>query len=370
MTATSFGGIETTFGNAYEMFLTPTPAVLNGWTTSIPGDGGVTPNVSAGNITINQAGDYIITATLSIGFNQNFITNINAFVNGVQIGGTQQTLTNTNQQAVSFTFIYTFSSNDVLDLRVWAPFSTGTSTPIKFNNGVLLVENIDGVAGATGPQGATGPFGGPPGATGATGSIGATGPRGATGVQGPQGSPGITGATGTIGNTGAQGIQGVQGSPGVTGIQGPTGVIVGTVTTPTAVWFGPSGSDIKSILVTANTTVFSPTAAMFYYQPAANVMADVSITVLGNNNMGSSGLFKQDLNGSFSGGTGVSGPCVQLGSTITTNERYSLAASGISANLVATGPSFGLFIITPTGTLAGYTGSYAFSAAIQINELV
>ena len=361
MTATSFGGIETTFGNAYEMFLTPTPAVLNGWTTSIPGDGGVTPNVSAGNITINQAGDYIITATLSIGFNQNFITNINAFVNGVQIGGTQQTLTNTNQQAVSFTFIYTFSSNDVLDLRVWAPFSTGTSTPIKFNNGVLLVENIDGVAGATGPQGATGPFGGPPGATGATGSIGATGPRGATGVQGPQGSPGITGATGTIGATGIQ---------GPTGAIGVTGTFVGGVNTATATWFGPSGCDVRSLLVTGNTTALSPTAVLFSYNLNPNTVSDVNVTVLGSNGQAASGAYKQDFNNTFVQ-TGVSGPAVALGSTVTTNQRFPLAASGWNGALQATGPGFSIIVSTPTGSYASgvVTGSASWMAIVQISEL-
>lgn len=183
---------------------------------------------------------------------------------------------------------------------------------------------------------------------------------------------GVQGATGPIGNTGAQGIQGVQGSPGVTGIQGSTGTFVGGINTATATWFGPSGSDVRSVLATTTTTLQSPTAVMFSYTLNTNTLTDVNVTVLGNNGQGPSGSYKQDFNNTFSStGLAGSGMSVALGNTITTNQRYPLGASGWFGVLQATGPGFSVIVGTPTGSYASgvVTGTVSWSAIVQINEL-
>ena len=98
----------------------------------------------------------------------------------------------------------------------------------------VLITNIMGPVGPTGPAGIAGPQGpigltGPQGLAGATGATGPQGPIGLTGATGPQGPIGLTGATGPqgpIGLTGATGPQGVAGPAGATGpagVAGPAG---------------------------------------------------------------------------------------------------------------------------------------------------
>lgn len=89
----------------------------------------------------------------------------------------------------------------------------------------LLISEVAGPTGPSGPTGSQGPTGptGAQGIQGATGPTGATGSQGIQGVTGPTGSQGIQGVTGPTGSQGIQGITGPTGSTGVTGPTGPSG---------------------------------------------------------------------------------------------------------------------------------------------------
>jgi hypothetical protein len=119
-------------------------------------------------------------------------------------------------------------------------------------SGVIRVDAMGGVAGATGPQG-------PPGSTGATGPQGPAGATGATGPQGPQGVPGTAGATGP------QGPQGVKGDTGATGPAGPTG------STGPAGPGVPAGGTTNQVLAknssTNYDTIWSTPPDLTLYQP-------------------------------------------------------------------------------------------------------
>lgn len=126
----------------------------------------------------------------------------------------------------------------------------------------ILLGNVRGPQGLTGPMGPRGPQGdqgptglqgnqGPIGPQGEKGDPGATGATGATGPQGPKGETGATGATGP------QGPQGIKGDTGVRGTRWVTGTsITGMSAEPTAYATGIVDSVVNDIYLNVKTNYY------------------------------------------------------------------------------------------------------------------
>lgn len=218
--------------------------------------------------------------------------------------------------------------------------------------GQLAAIGYEGVVGSTGPTGPIGP----------TGSIGVTGPQGATG---PFGGP--AGATGPTGPQGPQGVTGPFGGPA-----GPPGAYTGTIGVPTTLWqpTGFSGANLTSWLSTTSTASGSNTGVPQIYQLRTNSICDVNTTVLGINGQNGysgspSGVAKIDLNATFIRGASAAG---LLGFVAVTAQRYSLQASGWSANLIATGTNFAVIVSNHVNVPSGVTGTTNWSILSQLNE--
>jgi len=198
-------------------------------------------------------------------------------------------------------------------------------------------------------------------------NMGPDGQAGVTGATGPLGPQGVTGPTGPIG---PQGIQGPTGPNG--GAQGPPGLYTGTITVPTTLWqpTGFSGANLTSWLSTISTPSGSNTGVPQIYQLLTNSICDVNTTVLGINGQNGysgspSGVFKMDLNGTFIRGASAVGI---LGFVAATAQRYSLQASGWSANIIATGTNFAVIVSNHTNVPSGVTGTTNWSILSQLNQ--
>ena len=111
---------------------------------------------------------------------------------------------------------------------------------------------------------------GPPGPSGPQGSTGAPGPQGAAGAQGPQGPAGVQGPLGPAGAPGPQGPTGTQGSQGPAGPQGPAGLSDGYVTST------PSTSPVAPFTTVPILSLNLP-AGSYLVTAKANVIGQGSI---------------------------------------------------------------------------------------------
>jgi len=231
--------------------------------------GNISYNSASGEITLQEAGRYVVNWWLATQSSQS--TNGTAFA----LSSSQGDLLAGNSP-IKTDEVYGIGIIDVSITPITLSLvniSTATvyfSQQVPLKGSLVIVEDdISGGEGATGPTGPTGDSGpagptGDTGPTGPTGDIGLTGPTGDIGPTGPTGDIGPTGPTGDIGPTGPTGDIGPTGPTGDIGPTGPTGDIGPTGPT------GPTGD-------TGTAGTMADSTGCFAIRQLANLLEQIAV---------------------------------------------------------------------------------------------
>ena len=223
---------------------------------------------------------------------------------------------------------------------------TATGNVYTKTNGTtwVLISNIMGPQGVTGPSGATG----------------LTGPQGPIGLTGPQGLAGAAGAQGPIGLTGAQGLPGTNGTNGLNAATLTTVEPAGAncVTGGVKLEFGP---DVNGNgLLDAGEIV--PALTQYVCNGAVGAQGP-------QGNTGATGLTgPQGLAGAAGpqGPAGLTGPQGPQGSIGPAGTNGTAVLNGITNPAVGTGVNGDFYINTATNELFGPKANGSWPAGVSL----